>query len=179
MKYLSVKTSDGIDEITSSFGLDSAQANNFALTWTFLKEGMGLTDAQASGVMGNIYHESRFSSTNAQDSYGYSGIYNTNYSYSTTDGVGYGLMQWTYYSRKEDLSEIASDMGLSVGDINAQFAMMKYESENTYRTGWNNLKACTSHATATEVVLNQIEQCSTSSLATRKSNAQTIYNAMC
>ena len=179
LEYLNCSSSAVTAEIKSAFSLDDTRAKNFALTWTFLKVGMGLTDVQAAGVMGNVFRESGFSSTNAEDSYGYSGFYNTEYNYKTNDEVGYGLLQWTHYSRKEALAEIASDMGLSVGNINAQLALMQYESQNTYKSAWNSLKSCTTVASATEVVMNKIEQPSdTDSITERKNYANIIYNIM-
>lgn len=46
--------------------------------------------------------ESNFSSTNAQNSYGYLGDDDTDYIkiYSATDSAGWGLIQWTYHTRK-------------------------------------------------------------------------------
>lgn len=179
-KYMECKSSAGTAQVKSAFSLDSTQTNNFALTWTYLKVGMGLSDVQASGVMGNIYSESAFSSTNAQDAYGYREIYDTGYNYNAYDSVGYGLMQWTYYERKENLAEIASDMGVGVGNINAQLALMQYESTHgEYSSAWNKLKNSTSVASATEIVMYEIERPrNLDEINQRIAYANTIYNAM-
>ncbi|MGN0374633.1 MAG: phage tail tip lysozyme [Butyrivibrio sp.] len=98
--YYSCYNSSDTSEVVNKLGLDNTQKKNFALTWTFLRTGMGLTIEQAAGVMGNIFAESGFSASNAEDIKGYPGMYNSNYTYSTTDEVGYGLMQWTNSTRK-------------------------------------------------------------------------------
>lgn len=46
--------------IPSQFYMDYYEKDNFARTWAFLCVGMGLSEAQASGVLGNIKAESIF-----------------------------------------------------------------------------------------------------------------------
>ena len=53
----------------------------------------------------------------------------TDYYYSSTDGAGYGIMQWTRADRKAGLMNMAYSMGSSVSDLNVQFAYMKSEVE--------------------------------------------------
>lgn len=78
------KTCSGLKTIADKLGLDNTQKENFALSWTFLKIGMGLSTAQAAGVMGNIYQESGFSASNAQDS-SCPGLYDKNYTFNAMD----------------------------------------------------------------------------------------------
>lgn len=94
------------------------------------------------------------------------------------DGIAYGLMQWRDSERKTLLGKVASDMRLSYYDINAQFACMREESENNYKSAWNKLKTCADYKTAAQVVQNDIEQCAADSLAKRIEYAGMIYNAM-
>lgn len=66
-----------------------------------------------AGIMGNIYAESAFNPMNLQNSYekklGYSDVTytaavdNKKYSNFVKDKAGYGLCQWTFWSRKEKL----------------------------------------------------------------------------
>lgn len=173
-----------LDEVFKEIGVnDNVQATTFALTWTFLQEGMGLNAIQAAGVMGNIAQESRFSTTNAQDKDEkgnplYPGIDNPEYSYSVEEsGITYGLFQWKYHTRKRNLLEISKEMGMSVGNINVQFRCIRSESksEQFYISEWNQLKACESYEEATRIVFDEIEECEDNSLETRKRYSREIY----
>ena len=152
--------------------------DNFAKIWAFLKVGMGLTDAQASGVAGNIMFESGCYPTNAQDKCGYPGINNPEYKYKTNDRVGYGIMQWTLQSRKQGLQNKASEMGLGVNDLNAQLAFIRTESTTTCKSAWANLRKCTTAAQAAAVVFNEIEISQDHTLNKRTEYAQKIYSVL-
>ena len=153
--------------------------DNLALTWTFLRKGMGLSEQQAAGAMGNIMQESYFSPNNAQDT-SYSGIQNSNYTYQAGDGVAYGLIQWKHSSRKNNLLTVANSMGLSVSNINAQFACIRDESikSNYCLTGWNSLRNCGSVSDATRIFKEQVEICGDNTLNDRTNFANIIYNAL-
>lgn len=72
-----------------------------------LTKDVGLSGAAASGVMGNIAHESGFdtSATNASDG-------------------GKGLIQWTF-GREENLKKIAAKKGKSWQDIDVQISQLE------------------------------------------------------
>jgi peptidoglycan hydrolase-like protein with peptidoglycan-binding domain len=175
-RYLSVYQSSQLATISNSsnFGLDYTEKANFARTWAFLREGMGLTAVQASGVMGNMYAESRFSSDNAYDGY-YPGDHNSSYSYNANDGIAYGLIQWASSSRKQGLQSEANVMGLSVSDINAQFAYFRKEMNGAYSTPWNNIKSYNSVNSVSDEFLNKIEVAGGGTNA-RRGYSNTIYN---
>ena len=185
--YTNKATKEAMEKMFSDMEINSdTQKNTFALTWTFLKEGMGLSDEQAAGVMGNIGWESRFSATNAQDKDGdgsflYPGNDNSeDYNYKVLDGgeqIAYGLLQWKHEDRKGDLLETANEMGLSVGNINVQFALMQKESKGTYKDGWDNLKNCISYTAACDITQEEIEVCG-GQRAERRDYAEKIYNVM-
>jgi hypothetical protein len=85
---------------------------NDAKIWQFLKS-KGLTDAGTAGLMGNLYAESALNSINLQGTYekslGYTdttytaAVDNGTYTNFVYDKAGYGLAQWTYWSRKDAL----------------------------------------------------------------------------
>ena len=102
----------------------------------------------------------------------------TNYKYKIDDGIGYGLIQWTYYTRKEGLANTASEMGLKVSDINAQLAFIRKESSTTLKSAWDNLKKSNTVYDATKIFYDKIEIISDSSFDKRYSNAQKIYSIM-
>ena len=82
----------------------------------------------AAGLMGNLFAESGLNSTNLQNSYekklGYTdSIYtmavdNGSYTNFIKDKAGYGLAQWTYWSRKQNLYNFAKESNASIGDLN-------------------------------------------------------------
>ena len=95
--------------------------------WNYLTA-QGLTEAGAAGLMGNLYAESGLEPKNLQNSYekklGYTdatytaAVDNGTYQNFARDAAGYGLAQWTYWSRKEALLdyhrriyEIAAQVG--------------------------------------------------------------------
>lgn len=87
---------------------------NEAYIWQRLKKA-GYTDEATAGIMGNLKHESGLRPDNLQGSYElklgltdkeYTDLVNSG-AYSckqfVNDRAGYGLAQWTYYSRKQAL----------------------------------------------------------------------------
>lgn len=106
--------------------------------WNYLLEITGNPYA-AAGLMGNLYAESGLNPTNLQDAYeaalGYEdGTYTEAvdsgaYSGFTSDGAGYGLAQWTWQERKQNLLAFAQDVGLSVGSLDLQLRFLAWELE--------------------------------------------------
>ena len=84
--------------------------------WNFLTEKI-INEYGAAGLMGNLYAESGLNPLNLQDSFQKKLNYNDNtytsavdngtYSNFIKDGAGYGLAQWTYWTRKRDLQDYA------------------------------------------------------------------------
>lgn len=97
----------------------------------------GLTSHGAAGLMGNIQAESGCSPTNLQGSYekklGYTDATYTAavdsgaYTGFVKDAAGYGLCQWTYWSRKQELLNYAKAAGKSIGDLEMQLDFMLKE----------------------------------------------------
>ena len=135
--------------------------------WSYLK-GQGLTDAGAAGLMGNLYAESGLRPNNLQNSYeGKLGMTDTEYtervdsgSYTNfvRDSAGYGLCQWTYWSRKANLHKFAKDAGKSIGDLEMQLAFLMQELSSGYKAVLNILKTATSVRAASDAVLLQFER---------------------
>ena len=84
--------------------------------------------------MGNLYAESGLSPINLQNSYNtklkYSdaaytdAVDNGKYTNFVKDSAGYGLAQWTYWSRKQNLLNYAKSTGKSIGDLNMQLEFL-------------------------------------------------------
>lgn len=97
--------------------------------WNYLI-GKGLSKAGAAGLMGNLYAESGLSPTNLQDTcerkLGFTdtsytaAVDNSSYTNFVHDSVGYGLAQWTYWSRKQNMLEFAKAASKSIGDLETQ-----------------------------------------------------------
>jgi hypothetical protein len=91
-------------------------ATNEELIWQFFKS-QGFSDAGAAGMMGNLFAESALNPMNLQNSYekklGYTdssytkAVDNGTYTNFVRDKAGYGLAQWTFWSRKEGLLNYA------------------------------------------------------------------------
>lgn len=141
--------------------------NNEERIWNYLRAA-GLSACGAAGLMGNLYAESGLIPTNLQNSYekslGYtdatytaavdSGAY-TNFAH---DSAGYGLAQWTYWSRKEALLAYAKAAGKSVGDLETQLAFLLEELSKSYKTLLSTLKTATSVKAASDRVLLDFER---------------------
>ena len=91
--------------------------DNAKRIWELLDK-EGFTDYGKAGVLANIRAESAIRSDNAQDSGNRrlgmtdaqytTGVDNGTYKNFIKDSIGYGLCQWTYWSRKKALREFRS-----------------------------------------------------------------------
>lgn len=135
--------------------------------WSFLKA-QGLTDAGTAGLMGNLYAESGLRPNNLQNSYeGKLGMADAEYtervdsgSYTNfvRDSAGYGLCQWTYWSRKEALLAYAKKAGKSIGDLEVQLGFLMQELSGGYKAVLATLKTTSSVRAASDAVLLQFER---------------------
>lgn len=83
-----------------------------------------------AGLMGNLYAESTLNPKNLQQTYekklGYTddtytaAVDDGSYTNFVKDSAGYGLAQWTYWSRKQALLTYAQGKGASIGDLETQ-----------------------------------------------------------
>ena len=124
----------------------------------------------AAGLMGNLYAESALNPKNLQQSFekklGY-----TDDSYTEAvdsgayaadafahDGAGYGLAQWTWWSRKEALLSWARDYKTSVGDLDTQLDFLIWELQALYGGVLDALKGAKSVRAASDAVLTGYER---------------------
>lgn len=141
--------------------------NNEEKIWNFLT-GKGLSAHGAAGLMGNLYAESALNSMNLQNTYekslGYTDATYTaavdsgKYSNFVHDNAGYGLAQWTYYTRKEALLQYAKSVVASIGDLEMQLGFLFKELSSGYASLLANLKIATSVRTASDAVLTIYER---------------------
>lgn len=134
------------------------------MIWNYLMEITGNAYA-AAGLMGNLYAESGLVPTNLQDaceaSLGYEdGTYTEavdsgSYDAFATDWAGYGLAQWTWQERKQNLLAFAQDAGMSVGSLDLQLRFVAWELEE--RGLLSELQAVRSVREASDLVLFRYE----------------------
>ena len=96
---------------------------NESRIWGFLVEHIG-NPFGAAGMMGNLYAESGLNPRNLQNTFekrfGFSddeyteAVDSGRYNSFVFDGAGYGIAQWTYWSRKTRLLSMAREMGASL-----------------------------------------------------------------
>lgn len=111
--------------------------SNEAIIFKYLTQTLGYNTAAACGAMANIFCESSFIPNNLQDSYEKKlGFNNASYTLAVDNGTyknfvrdtaGYGLGQWTYYTRKQGLLDFAKSKKTSIGDITMQLEFLGVE----------------------------------------------------
>lgn len=111
--------------------LQQIQKETFVECWNYLFS-MGLSVDQVIAVIANIHAEGELSPTNRQNTKDNKNIEDPDYAYLTGDNVGYGILQWTYYARKEGLLNKANEMGKEVSDLDVQLEYFRYEMEESY-----------------------------------------------
>jgi len=136
------------------------------LIWDFFLSKINNTYGVA-GLMGNLYVESRLKSTYLQSSYaknlGMTGeeytkaVDNGSYKDFITDKAGYGLAQWTFWSRKEQLYNFAKEQKVSIGDLHMQLNFLWNELQG-YKTVVDALCIATSVREASDVVATKYEK---------------------
>lgn len=109
--------------------------------WDFLMGKIGNANGVA-GLMGNLYAESGLRANNLQNSYEkklnisdkeYTMLVDGgNYPNFVTDKAGYGLAQWTFWSRKQDLLDFAREQRKSIGDLQMQLGFLWKELQKSY-----------------------------------------------
>lgn len=110
----------------------------------------GMTPAGAAGVLGNVDAEGVWDSGNLEDSYNAKlGVSDAQYVREVDSGLrnfiegcGFGLIQWTFGSRKQDLLKFAKSRGVSIADFDMQIDFMLYEMKRDFPAVWD--LCCTS-----------------------------------
>lgn len=137
------------------------------IIWDFLYKKIGNAYG-AAAMMGNLYAESALRSTNLQTTYerklGFTdssytkAVDNGSYSNFVIDAAGYGLAQWTYWSRKKALLNYARSKDKSIGDLNMQLEFLYKELSESYAGVLSALKSATSIRSASDAVLMKYER---------------------
>lgn len=163
--------------------------NNEEKIWSFLMQEIS-NPFGVSGLMGNIKAESNFNPCNLQNSYEAKLHYtDTTYTMAVDKGdypranfcydcAGYGLCQWTYWSRKKALYDFVKKSGSSIGDLFTQLTFMCDELRSYGLI--DHLKNAKSVKEASDLILVRYEKPKDQSEAAKNRRAkigEDIYNA--
>jgi hypothetical protein len=141
----------------------------------------GYSSVAAAGLWGNIFAESGGIPTNLQNSFqsklgmddaAYTAaVDNGSYTNFIHDGAGYGLAQWTYWSRKQALFEFAKATGASIGDLTMQLNFLFNELQG-YTAVMNIFKAADTVREASDAVLLLYERPADQSVPVQEKRAE-------
>ena len=149
--------------------------------WAALLNLTGGNAFGAAGLMGNLYAESGLNPMNLQNSFGFflgmtddeytEAVDSGAYTKFVRDSAGYGLAQWTYWSRKEALLAYANHCGVSIGDLDMQLCFLALELSTNYGGVLDALRSAKSVRAASDAVLTGFERPKDQSEAVRVKRA--------
>lgn len=106
----------------------------------------GLSEYGIAGLMGNLFAESGLNPRNLQNSYEnvlgmndnayVAAVDNGTYTNFVQDKAGFGLAQWTFWTRKQALLDFAKASGKSIGDLIMQLDFLWKELSGSYPACW-------------------------------------------
>lgn len=160
--------------------------------WDYLMDVIG-NEYGVAGLMGNLEAESGLHSDRVQGDIPYSSyskeytakvdsgeISEHDFVHNGPGGGGYGLAQWTYYSRKQALYDRYQNGNYpSIGDLTLGLDHLYYELQASYSGVLNTLKTATSIRVASDSVLHNFEKPADQSTAVeekRESMGQAWYD---
>ena len=155
-------------------------ADTGATIWHFLK-GKGFSDYAAAGIMGNLQAESGLKPNNLQNSYekklGFTDATYTqavdsgSYTSFANDKAGYGLAQWTYHTRKQNLLNYAKQLNCSIANLDMQLNYLYIELSNNSVVK-KGLASAKSVREASDVILTKFERPANQSEANKARRAK-------
>ena len=141
----------------------------------------GMTPIAACAMGGNMMCESNMQADIAQR--GMTTLTDAQYTAAADSGtidfaldaVGYGLCQWTYFSRKQRLLEYARSVGTSVGDEGTQVNFCLAELRGEYPALWEYLKAAQDLYGAAARICKEYERPAVNNIADRANAGNALY----
>ncbi len=143
----------------------------------------GMTPIAACAMGGNMYCESTMHSNIAQrgmtslSDAGYTAAADAGTIDFAHDAVGYGLCQWTYYTRKQKLLEYARAYGVSVGDETMQVKFCLEELRTEYASLWSYLQTAQGLYEAAARICKEYERPAVNNIQDRASAGNSLYMA--
>ena len=151
--------------------------------WNALRSA-GLSPAGAAGVMGNMWEESGFESNRKQGDFTvdrepskqYASLIDNGQSGSFAyDGIGFGLIQWTFPSRKQELMNFAKSKGVSIADEAMQCEFCIKELKRDFPALYSFLCTTSDVYTAASRVCCEFERPAVNNIGPRAAKAQELY----
>ena len=165
--------------------------NNPEKMFNFLRQ-QGFTEAGSAAVVGNGYAESGCSHINLQnngnreldmtDEQYTAAVDNGTYTNFVNDKYGYGIFQWTYWSRKQNLLNYAKSKGVSIGDLEMHMNFLMQELNAGYKPLLNILRTSNSVSECSNAFMLQFERPANQSVENqnkRVSYGREFYNKFC
>lgn len=192
-------TVDGVYGEQTKAALEKAYANRSTTQpvtnaeqtiWNYLMEKINNAYG-VSALMGNLYAESALKPENLQqtgntrlgmtDAEFVAAVNSGAYPADTFvhDGFGFGIAQWTFYSRKQALIDFAKSQLKPIDDLTMQLDFLWKELTEGYTSTLEALVTATSVRTASDAVLTKYERPADQSEAVKERRAgygQTYYN---
>lgn len=141
-------------------------ATNAEKIWNYCKS-KGMNDYGCAGVLSSLDCESALRPGNLEDTYertsGYTdesytvAVDNGSYTKFVTDGFGYGLAQWTWWTRKQGLLSFAKERGVSISDMEMQLDYLYKELSESFTSVLNTLRMASSVLEASNAMLLKYE----------------------
>lgn len=151
----------------------------------YLKTNLEISDMHIAAIMGNLFVESHYSPLISQkdssDYYQpeYCEEYSSQVANGQEDGLGWGLAQWTYYSRKKGLYDYAMNKGdiSYFGDMDTQLEYLVWElEEGTCKNQFQQFLTKTDYEEATKYFMEYIERPSVEHEDLRVGEAERLLN---
>lgn len=152
---------------------------NEQVIWNFLMSDIK-NPYGVAGLMGNLYAESNLNPGLLEGKYrtrlGMSSeeytraVDNGTYTNFVHDSAGYGLAQWTYWSRKQSFLEFMKSKNISISDLNMQLVFLADEIKK-YKTVYRTLLNATSVREASDIVMAKYERNSNQSESNKEKRA--------
>lgn len=128
----------------------------------------GLNEYGIAGLMGNLFAESGLNPRNLQNSYEnvlhmndnayVSAVDNGTYTNFVQDRAGFGIAQWTFWTRKQALLDFAKENKKSIGDLAMQLDFLWKELSESFPDVLAVLRTATSVLEASNSVLLNYER---------------------
>ena len=142
----------------------------------------GMTRAGALGTIGNLMAESTPELKPDIVQRGMTKLSDEQYTAAVDNGlldfaldhIGYGLAQWTYSKRKENLLAFAKACGTSVGDGEMQVRFLAKEMQEEYGEVWKTLCSSNDINQCADIVCSQYERPAVNNFSVRRNYAHEI-----
>lgn len=165
-------------------------ADNQEKIWNYLV-GKGYTKQGTAGIMGNMMGESNCFPQRVQNDYSEGYIDSINYTsqvdngqisrndfvYNGPGGNGYGLVQWTWHTFKEDLYDISKEKKVSIGDLGFQLDYLHKSLTEDYKSVYDVVSTTTDIKTASNYFLDNYENPQEKNYGERYNFSLDAYNA--